>query len=46
MAKAVYYKRKVEEENVGQSSKWNNIVIADCVTDDTDDELIIDYVLD
>jgi hypothetical protein len=43
---AAYYKRKVKEENVGQSSKWNNIMITDCGTDDTDDELITDYILD
>jgi hypothetical protein len=46
VAEAAYYKRKVEEGNAGQSSKWNDIVIEDCVTDDIDDELVIDYVSD
>jgi hypothetical protein len=44
MAEAAYYKRKEEEGNAGESSKWNDIVVEDCATDDSDDELLIDYV--
>lgn len=46
MAKATYYKRKAKEANIGQSSKWSNILIEDCVIDNTDDELLIDDVSD
>jgi hypothetical protein len=46
MAKATYYKRKAKEANIGQSSKWSNIMIEDCVMDNTDDRLLIDDVSD
>jgi hypothetical protein len=41
-AKTSYYKRKEEEFDVGQCSKWNEVVVEDCATDDSDDELLID----
>jgi hypothetical protein len=39
-AEARYYKRKAKECNAGQCSKWNKVVIEDCETDDSDDELV------
>jgi hypothetical protein len=41
-AKTSYYKRKEEEFDVGQCSKWNKVVVEDCATVDSDDELLID----
>jgi hypothetical protein len=39
-----FYKRKVEEGDAGQLSKWNDVVVEDCVTDDSNDDLLIDNV--
>jgi hypothetical protein len=41
-AEANYYKRNAEKCDAGQCSKWNEVVIEDCTTDDSDDELLID----
>jgi hypothetical protein len=37
-----YYKRTAEKCDAGQCSKWNEVVIEDCATDDSEDELLID----
>jgi hypothetical protein len=41
-AEANYYKRTAEKCDAGQCSKWNEVVIEDCATDDSEDELLID----
>jgi hypothetical protein len=41
-AEANYYKRTVDKCDAGQCSKWNEVVVEDCVTDDSEDELLID----
>jgi hypothetical protein len=41
-AEANYHKRKAEKCDAGQCCKWNEIVVEDCATDDSDDELLID----
>jgi hypothetical protein len=41
-AEANYYKRTVDKCDAGQCSKWNEVVVADCATDDSEDELLID----
>jgi hypothetical protein len=40
-AESNYYKRATEKCDVGQS-KWNEVVVKDCTTDDSEDELLID----
>ncbi|XP_023156411.1 uncharacterized protein [Zea mays] len=39
---ANYYKRTVDKCDAGQCSKWNEVVVDDCATDDSEDELLID----
>jgi hypothetical protein len=41
-AEANYYKRTGEKCDAGQCSKWNEVVVEDCATDDSEDELLID----
>jgi hypothetical protein len=41
-AEATYYKGNAEKCDAGPCSKWNEVVVKDCVTDDSDDELLID----
>ena len=41
-AEANYYKRTAEKCDAGQCSKWNEVVVEDCATDDSEDELLID----
>jgi hypothetical protein len=41
-AEANYYKRTVDKCDAGQCNKWNEVVIEDCMTDDSEDELLID----
>jgi hypothetical protein len=41
-AEANYYKRTVDNCDAGQCSKWNEVVVEDCATDDSEDELLID----
>jgi hypothetical protein len=41
-AEANYYKRTVDKCDAGQCSKWNEVVVEDCATDDSKDELLID----
>jgi hypothetical protein len=41
-AEAHYYKRTVDKCDAGQCSKCNEVVIEDCATDDSEDELLID----
>jgi hypothetical protein len=45
-AEANYYKRTADKCDAGQCSKWNEVVIEDCVTDDSEDELLIDCDFD
>jgi hypothetical protein len=39
---ANYYKRTVEKCDAGHSSNYNEVVVEDCATDDSEDELLID----
>jgi hypothetical protein len=41
-AEANYYKRIADKCDAGQCSKWNEVVVEDCATDDSEDELLID----
>ena len=41
-AEANYYKRTGDKCDAGQCSKWNEVVVEDCATDDSEDELLID----
>jgi hypothetical protein len=41
-AEANYYKRTVDKCDAGQCSKWNEVVVEDCTTDDSKDKLLID----
>jgi hypothetical protein len=41
-AEANYYKRTSEKCYAGQCSKWNEVIVEDCATDDSEDELLID----
>lgn len=41
-AEANYYKRIVDKCDAGQCNKWNEVVVEDCATDDSEDELLID----
>jgi hypothetical protein len=41
-AEANYYKRNAEKCDAGQCSKWNEVVVEDYATDDSEDELFID----
>jgi hypothetical protein len=41
-AEANYYKRTAAKCDAGQCSKWNEVVVEDCATDDSEDELLID----
>jgi hypothetical protein len=41
-AEANYYKRTGDKCDAGQCSKWNEVVVEDCATDDSKDELLID----
>ena len=41
-AEANYYKRTVDKCDAGQCSKWNEVIVEDCATDDSEDELLID----
>jgi hypothetical protein len=41
-AEANYYKRNAEKCDAGQCSKWNEVGVEDCATDDSEDELLID----
>jgi hypothetical protein len=43
---ANYYKRTVDKCDAGQCSKWNEVVVEDCATDDSEDESLIDCDLD
>ena len=45
-AEANYYKRTIDKCDAGQCSKWNEVVVEDCATDDSEDELLIDCDLD
>jgi hypothetical protein len=45
-AEANYYKRTADNCDAGQCSKWNEVVVEDCATDDSEDELLIDCVFD
>jgi hypothetical protein len=40
-AETSYYKRKAKECDTGQCNKWNKVVVEDCATDYSDDELLI-----
>jgi hypothetical protein len=40
-AEANYYNRAAEKCDAGQSM-WNEVVVKDCATDDSEDELLID----
>jgi hypothetical protein len=41
-AEANYYKRTADKCDAGQYIKWNEVVVEDCATDDSEDELLID----
>jgi hypothetical protein len=41
-AEANYYKRTAGKCDAGQCSKWDEFVVEDCATDDSEDELLID----
>jgi hypothetical protein len=41
-AEANYYKGTADKCDAGQCSKWNKVVVEDCATDDSEDELLID----
>jgi hypothetical protein len=41
-AEANYYKRTGDKCDAGQCSKWNEVVVEDCATDDSEDKLLID----
>ena len=41
-AEANYYKRTGDKCDAGQCSKLNEVVVEDCATDDSEDELLID----
>ena len=41
-AEANYYKRTGDKCDAGQCSKQNEVVVEDCATDDSEDELLID----
>jgi hypothetical protein len=41
-AEANYYKRTAEKFDAEQCNKWNEVVVEDCVMDDSEDELLID----
>jgi hypothetical protein len=41
-AEANYYKRNAEKCHTGQCIKWNEVVVEDCTTNDSEDELLID----
>jgi hypothetical protein len=45
-AEANYYKRTAEKCDAGQCNKWNEVVVEDCATDDSEDELLIDCDFD
>jgi hypothetical protein len=45
-AETNYYKRTVDKCDAGQCNKWNEVVVEDCATDDSEDELLIDCDLD
>ena len=41
-AETNYYKRTVDKCDAGQCSKWNEVVVEDYPTDDSEDESLID----
>jgi hypothetical protein len=41
-AEANYYKTTVDKCDARHCSKWNEVVVEDCATDDSEDELLID----
>jgi hypothetical protein len=40
--KPIITKKTGEKCDAGQCSKWNEVVVEDCATDDSEDELLID----